>query len=474
MKKNILTYLFLIIQTSLFTQNINGIWQQEGYGRILEINTKRAILYDICKIDCTKNTVIPRNVLFNEFKFNKTSDSTLIVQEGITKYYFKKTTKIPAICLKKNNTDAMHNFETLWQTFYENYAYFKERNINWNILKTTYKSQINNQTTPFDLFIIMDKLLNEFNDGHTQIYIPKKLTEKYEKRKHILREKRKVKILDSLGKNHKLPSINVDKLRLQNIKNYVGNVKTYNFGVLNYGLINSDIALVQINGMSQYANYNIPTNISKNKAEKIYTKNANKSKNYSKDEQNGTVYIINKIISEIENTKTCIIDLRFNDGGHDEVQLEILKRFATKETFVFSKKAKTKNGFTIKQPIYVKPKANAYKGKVYILTSHQTASAAEDFTLGTMSAIPNAIRIGSNTAGIFSDILEKKLPNGWEYGFSNEIYESPNAVSYEVIGIQPHYKIDYPKKQYWFYKEFYDHKDDKDAAIEKVFELENL
>jgi C-terminal processing protease CtpA/Prc len=182
---------------------------------------------------------------------------------------------------------------------------------------------------------------------------------------------------------------------------------------------------------------------------------------------------MDKITEYIKNTKVCIIDLRFNGGGYDEVQIEILKRFATKETLIVSKKARNKNGFTPKQSIYVKPSKNAYKGKVYILTSYQTASAAEDFVLGALSAIPDAIRIGSNTTGIFSDILDKKLPNGWGYGLSNEIYESSKGESYEVIGIEPHYKIKYPKKGYWFYKEFYDNKTDKDSAIEKVFELEN-
>jgi len=475
--KSLKILLILLFTISISAQNnsnsFKGIWQQEGYGRIIQIKNKKITMFDICKSSCNKNMIVPTRMALKEFRIKKINDTTLMA-DGFTKYYFYKKDKLPALCTikVKDNKDPLYNFETLWNTFNENYVYFKERNIDWNALKIKYKSQINQNTTDFELYILLRKMIKEFDDGHSFIIPPKKLMKKYLKYKSDNRKIRKKKILDSLGQDYKLPSIHVDSLRLIAFKNYVINVKTYNYGVLNYGLINKDIALLQINGMEGYANYNIPSNISKEKAEKIYEKKASKSEDYTKDNANGTIYIMDKITEYIKNTKVCIIDLRFNGGGYDEVQIEILKRFATKETLIINKKARNKNGFTPKQSIYLKPNKNTYKGKVYILTSYQTASAAEDFVLGALSAIPNAIRIGSNTTGIFSDILDKKLPNGWEYGLSNEIYESSKGESYEVIGIEPHYKIKYPKKGYWFYKEFYDNKTDKDAAIEKVFELE--
>ncbi|MCF6349065.1 MAG: S41 family peptidase [Flavobacteriaceae bacterium] len=472
--------ILLLITAHIIAQNnidsTEGVWEQEGYGRIIEIKNKKAIIYDICNTSCNKNTVATSKILIKKYNISSTSKNTLIAQNGVSKYFFNRIDKLPNLCVIKvqNKKDPIYNFEALWQTFNEHYVYFNERKIDWNALKTKYKSRINKNTTDFDLYIILREMIKELNDGHSFIIPPKKVMKKYLHYKSENRKKRKKKILDSLGQDYKLPSIHVDSLRLIIIKNYVKDIKTYNFGVLNYGLINKDVALVQINGMEQFANYNIPSTISEGKAEKRYEKNAQKSENYTKDEANGASYIMDKVISEIKNTKICIIDIRFNGGGFDEVQLEMLKRFATKETLVINKKARNNNGFTQKQSFFVKPTKNAYKGRVYVLTSYQTASAAEDFALGTMSAIPNAIRIGSNTTGIFSDILDKKLPNGWQYGLSNEIYQSPEGKSYEVIGIEPHYKIDYPKKGYWFYKQLYDDKTGKDEAIEKVFELEKM
>ncbi len=476
MKQISTVFLFISISITAQTNSLKpfeGIWLSEGYGRVVEIKKNKAQLYDICKVNCTKAQILPKDILLDQFKFSKLNDSLLEVSGGITKLYFNKINDLPELCSKKvkDKKDPIYNFETLWHTFNENYCYFEERKINWSNLKTKYKSQIKPSTTPFELFLVMDAMIEELNDGHSNMYVPEELEKKYRKDQVAKREIRKTKILDSLGQDYKLPPINVDSIRLKVISNYVKDVKTYNYGVLNYGFINDEIAIVQVNGMDQFANFNIPKNISKAKAMELYEKHSEKSQNYTRDNTDGTSYIMNKVLSEIKNTKACIIDVRFNGGGFDEVQLEILKRFATQDTLVVTKKARNGNGFTKKSKAYISPSSDAYKGDVYFLTSHQTASAAEDFILCAMSAVPNAIRIGSNTTGIFSDILDKKLPNGWQYGLSNEIYESPDGMSYEAIGIPPHHQVTYHKKGYWFYKEFYDNVSKKDEAIDIAMKL---
>jgi C-terminal processing protease CtpA/Prc len=452
-----------------------GFWESDGYGRVIQITNKEFIVYDISKVNCTKGMVMPYEMVDNNFTIRRTSDSTLIAQEGFNILHFKRIDRLPKGCFdNKNKKDALHNFEALWHTFNENYCYFKERKTDWNALKSKYQSQINTHTKPYDLFLLLNKMIKELNDGHSRIEVPKKLRKEYNKYKKEQRNIRLLKLDEKTRKEVENLSLNVDEIKLKTIKKYVKYVKTYNFGALNYGLINKDVAIIQVNGMDGFANYNIPKEYSKSKAEKMYEKSSNKSKNYPSDNVKGTAYILDKVLLEIKDTKACIIDIRFNGGGFDRVGLEILKRFATKDTLIFSKRARSINGFTKKQNVYLKPLKNVYRGNVYLLTSSYTASAAEGFILAAMSALPNAIRVGSNTAGVFSDMLVKRLPNGWEYSLSNEIYESSDGVSYEAIGIPPHYNIEYPKKGYWFFKKFYDNNTDKDDAIEKVFELEKM
>jgi len=178
----------------------------------------------------------------------------------------------------------------------------------------------------------------------------------------------------------------------------------------------------------------------------------------------GTNYIMDSIVLDLKTVKNCIIDLRFNGGGHDQVALEIMNHFSPSETTVFTKKARLGNGYTPKQKIKLKPAEQVYHGDIFILTSYQTASAAEIMVLSSLE-FPNIKKVGSNTRGIFSDKLIKKLPIGWEYSLSNEIYESMGDVSYENVGISPDYEVDYIS----------DHSESemmvKDSAIELILEL---
>ena len=104
------------------------------------------------------------------------------------------------------------------------------------------------------------------------------------------------------------------------------------------------------------------------------------------------------------------------------------------------------------------------------MTSKQTASASETFIIASLN-LPNVKRIGSNTEGVLSDALSKKLPNGWEYTLSNEIYESADGVNYERSGIPPDFELNYSQNAEEFYNNLLMELKKKDRAIEKVIEL---
>lgn len=157
-------------------------------------------------------------------------------------------------------------------------------------------------------------------------------------------------------------------------------------------------------------------------------------------------------------------------GGFDFVSLEILKYFINTETKLFSKKAKFLEGFTEPQNFSINPADKTYNKPVFLLTSHQTASAAEIFTLGSMK-IKNITRVGSNTKGIFSDVLEKKLPNGWTLNISNEVYQSDEGICYENVGIPPNKEINYPTNTILFIAKLKTRIKSGDKAIEMVYKL---
>jgi C-terminal processing protease CtpA/Prc len=294
-------------------------------------------------------------------------------------------------------------------------------------------------------------MISELKDGHVSIDIPDSLEDKIEENDEDTDEL-KEKVIYSITRK------------------YIPNYKTYNKGMINWGFVNDSTSYVQFNDFEDLANYNIPDKLTTEEFAEQYWEKADESLNYIKDVLTSFKEQMPIIYEDIKNTKSCIIDVRFNGGGFDQIGLEILSYFTSKKRIAFSKKARLENGFTNTQNIYIEPNELNYKGKLYLLTSPQTASASETFVLASQN-IENVTRIGSNTEGILSDVLSKRLPNGWEYGLSNEIYENIDGKNYEMTGIPPNYELNYSRNAMEFYTDLLTELKTNDRAIEKVIEL---
>jgi C-terminal processing protease CtpA/Prc len=54
-----------------------------------------------------------------------------------------------------------------------------------------------------------------------------------------------------------------------------------------------------------------------------------------------------------------------------------------------------------------------------------------------MGRTPPITRIGENTQGVFSDVLGRRLPNGWRFGLPNEVFRTPQGTTFDGPGIPP-------------------------------------
>jgi C-terminal processing protease CtpA/Prc len=82
--------------------------------------------------------------------------------------------------------------------------------------------------------------------------------------------------------------------------------------------------------------------------------------------------------------------------------------------------------------------------------------------------IENITKVGSNTEGVFSDVLDKLLPNGWELDLSNEVYLDTKGVNYEGVGIPADVKLDYALNTQTFLTKIVN---DLDTTGDKAIEL---
>jgi C-terminal processing protease CtpA/Prc len=100
-------------------------------------------------------------------------------------------------------------------------------------------------------------------------------------------------------------------------------------------------------------------------------------------------------------------------------------------------------GSGARQTICIEPRGKPrYKGRIFLLTSGLTASAAEIFVLALLQR-PDLTRIGEHTLGEQSDVMERHLPNGWQLHLSNELYHASDDETYEDRGVPPHVGIPY-------------------------------
>ena len=88
---------------------------------------------------------------------------------------------------------------------------------------------------------------------------------------------------------------------------------------------------------------------------------------------------------------------------------------------------------------FLKPATDAgpngtFTGPICLLTHGASYSAADAFAM-VMTELPHVTIIGEPTNGIFSNMLEKKLPNGWKYTLSFQVYYAADEKCYEGKGI---------------------------------------
>ena len=92
------------------------------------------------------------------------------------------------------------------------------------------------------------------------------------------------------------------------------------------------------------------------------------------------------------------------------------------------------------QPPDAKKKYRAFTGPIILLTHGASYSGADLFAM-VMRELPYVKIIGEPTNGIFSNMLERKLPNGWKYTLSFQVNYSAKMECLETKGVPVHITV---------------------------------
>jgi len=308
------------------------------------------------------------------------------------------------------NTPAA-NFEVFARTWAENYILFDQKKIDWDETIRANKAKVSSDTTPMQLFDILVGMIEPFHDRHTSISAPD-----INRRFETMRP----------GTN-RLTNSNMSEFRTKTMpalwaitdRTFLKTpVRKWCNDQLQYAHVDDHIGYLRIVSFSGYS------------AEEGFEAGLKALES-----------ALDEIFSDPE-LRGLVIDVRLNFGGDDPYGLVIASRLATRKYLAYTKVARVdavnRNKWTPGDPSVVRPSVRpAFRGPVVELIGALTISAGETFTQALMGRTPHVTRIGENTQGVFSDVLSRKLPNGWSFGLPNEVFRTKQGKAFDAVGIPP-------------------------------------
>ena len=415
------------------TQSLDGVWKSQGYGYILEINNNKLKAFEVTTRTCVPaftakrdgSSIPNRETTFRTadgdvyfVRADQGGDHRRLHSEGsASDIRIDRVPSMPGVCEPPTGNTPLDNFEVFTRTLAENYISFDLKHANWEQSIAEYRTKITSRTTPAELFEILKAMIKPLGDMHTFIAAPKLKLEF-----NGLRPGTDRVVVDTLGAADfsKFRKSEMSKIWAVTDRIYLRDHPLRRFcnDQLQYGHIGNEVGYLRILSFSNYS----------------------KRGGFAQGLQ-----MLEAALDEIFSDpalRTLVIDVRVNFGGDDPYGLAIASRLATTEYLGYAKQARAdpvdRNKWTPTDASMVKPAARpSFRGPVVELTGPLTISAGETFTQALMGRMPHVTRIGENTQGVFSDILDRRLPNGWIFGLPNEVYRTAEGLTFDGSGIPP-------------------------------------
>ena len=297
--------------------------------------------------------------------------------------------------------DPERNFEALWRTFHNRYPFFELRNVDWKTQYDVYRPKVTPRTTEGQLFDIFCQMLDPLDDGHVKLEA--KLNA-HRKARHFSPEKR--------------PRFHREFSKRDIKRLFKTSEKT--LAHRGFGKLTQTEAWMLLYCRSREFGYIRILELEGVKKRRLTA-------------------ALDKIAHDFKALKGVLIDIRDNPGGEDDIAITIINRFCDRRRVAFRRMTKIgpgKNDFTPLKTWYVEPHGDVrFTKPIVLLTCDSVFSGGEAFALA-IKQLPHVTILGDHTNGIFSYQLEKKLPNGWKYSLSYQVYFSADMVCYEGKGVQ--------------------------------------
>ncbi|QNH61737.1 S41 family peptidase [Hymenobacter sediminicola] len=305
------------------------------------------------------------------------------------------------------------SFEQFWQTFRDNYAFFPLKQVNWEASYRTFRPRIT-ATTPTDTLVqVFRQMVEPLHDGHITISRGEAILYKGESTRNTFKQTFKT----VQPEFWRVTYAQLQKAGFGPVKgigpDFKGKQVLYTSQNGSVGYLHLTRSFADISG-------------------------AIGTEAQEKKDQHKLERLFSQALKQLQGCQVLLLDLRDNGGGHSGYELA---GHFTQARYLANYKALRRPGgydlFTEPQPVYVTPAAGPqFTGPLVLLTSDQTASAAEDLAIA-LTQLPQVTQVGTATKGMLSDMHSVHLPNGLDVTLSNQRYTTPEGKALEDIGVQP-------------------------------------
>ncbi|MFD8954925.1 S41 family peptidase [Streptomyces xanthophaeus] len=404
----------------------DGIWRTDGYGTVLSIRNGTLQEYQTTAVSCIAGDTAQRtgpgtyttsgNAVLTVRTRGDRDRASVRLDGDVGERNLRRMTELPGACTPPAPGDPLASFDVFWQSFEENYPFFAAKGIDWHAVRDRYRPTVHEGTTPDELFAVFGKMVEPLHDAHVAVWDVDADSDGYPDRRFA--QPRPGTVLP----DGKLDA-EVKKFIVERDLKDARNVQDFAAGRITYADLPGGQGYLRISGFGGYAGEDAPYAAELAELDKA----------------------LDAVLGQdrTRHLKGLVIDLRINGGGSDAMGLHIAGRLTDSPYLAYSKRARNDPAdparHTRPQPLYVTPAPGPrYTGPVAVLTGGSTVSAGETFTQALMDRPGRTVRIGQPTQGVFSDVLERKLPNGMAVWLPNEELLTRSGRTFDGAGIPPH------------------------------------
>jgi carboxyl-terminal processing protease len=411
-------------QTGMTPGDLDGVWRSRGYGMVVQVTHDAVRVIERTPVSCLPIRKYSKNRFLSRFDVRPNrEDGTFAIHNEATlnPITFERLDAggFDRLCrsgLTPRSDDPELNFEVLWHTFAQHYAFFPTRNVDWNAVYAAFRPRVDEETTESELGKVFEEMLEGFGDAHVSLNIDGENVVSVRSRlsKRLRAECREQKGADC-DFNDYMDERYVSFEKILRNTYLKRQFRTALGESVIWGRINETTGYLRVDSMAGLV----------------------RGRDSAKADLAALKPVLDDIVEDLGHLPGMIVDVRLNGGGDDTVALAIAGRFTDTRRVFGSKRAFEGGQWKTSQDLVLEPADGPrYHGRVAVLTSGETASAAEVFALA-MRSLPRVTLVGEKTMGIFSDELYRQLPNGWRLSLSNETYLTPDGKSFEATGIPP-------------------------------------